>query len=96
MAHITARGRCEKQDISNSGGGDHDAYIKTVWILLENGADVTAQDDTLPTPLHLASSWGCPEILRILIEHGADVNALDGNRNMPLHLALVAVSVKTS
>ena len=72
------------------------AKAKTVQILLEHGAGVTAWDDTHSTPLHLASSWDIPEIVRLLIKHGADVNALDGNNKMPLHLASARVSVKTA
>lgn len=69
------------------------ARAKTVQVLLEYGADVTARDDTRSTPLHLALSTGAPEIAQLLIEHGADVNALDRNRQTPLHLSsLVSVS----
>ena len=72
------------------------AKAKTVQILLEHGAGVTAWDDTHSTPLHLASSSDSPKIVRLLIKHGADVNALDGNNKMPLHLAVASVSVKTT
>ena len=45
------------------------------------------RDKTQSTPLHLASSKGSGETVKLLIEHGADVNALDGKHSTPLHLA---------
>ena len=45
-------------------------------------------------PLHLASSRGDAETVRLLIEHGADVNARDGGHSTPLHLILSLVSVE--
>ena len=56
-------------------------------ILIRNGADVTARDDTQSTPLHLASARGCPETVDLLIRHGADVNAQNAKQSTPLHLA---------
>jgi ankyrin repeat protein len=51
-------------------------------MLIERGADVTAQDEDGDTPLHQASTpyWSKPsqkyaEIARMLLDHGADVNA---------------------
>lgn len=63
------------------------AKTKTVKVLLEQGADVTAHDITHATPLHLASSKGFFEIAQLLIKYGADVNALDENHKTSLHLA---------
>jgi ankyrin repeat protein len=68
------------------------AKVKTVQVLLEHGADVTARDDTRSTPLHLALSRRSPKIAQLLIEHGADVDALDGNLKTALHLASSYVS----
>jgi ankyrin repeat protein len=39
------------------------------------------------TPLHLASSGGHIETVRLLIEHAADVNAQDERNSTPLHFA---------
>ncbi len=69
---------------------------ETVRLLIEHGADVTAQDEAYSTPLHLASYQRSPETVRLLIEHGADVTAQDGGHRTPLHLALSMVSVTTA
>ena len=61
-----------------------------VRLLVEKGADVTAKDKSFSTPLHLASSFGTPEIVRLLIERGADITAEDERRRTPLHLASVS------
>ena len=42
---------------------------------------------THSTPLHLASSSGIPEIVRILVEKGSDVNAQNEIHMTPLHRA---------
>ncbi|KAH9035978.1 ankyrin repeat-containing domain protein [Lactarius hengduanensis] len=63
------------------------AKADTVRLLIGHGADVTAQDETKSTPLHLAASFGSAETVRLLIKHGADVTAQDGNFRTPLHLA---------
>ena len=61
--------------------------VEIVRLLMEKGADVTAKDKGLSTPLHLASSLGNPEIVRLLIERGADITAKDGRHRIPLHIA---------
>lgn len=86
----------KKQDDSHSFAWEDKsiARAETVRVLLEHGADVTAQDDAYSMPLHLASSEGAPDIARLLIEYGADINSLDGNRKTPLHLAASGVSAQ--
>jgi ankyrin repeat protein len=64
----------------------------TVRLLAIHGADVTAQDQTGSTPLHIASSWGCTEIVQLLIELGADINAQCTTQLTPLHTASAFVS----
>jgi ankyrin repeat protein len=59
----------------------------TVYLLIRQGADVTARDDTHSTPLHLASSKSSAETVDLLIHYGSDVNAKDANQSTPLHLA---------
>jgi ankyrin repeat protein len=70
--------------------------MKIVQLLIEKGANVSAQDETRSTPLHLASSSGIPEITRLLINHGASVTAQDQTHRTPLHLASSWVSAKTA
>ena len=71
-----------------------DEKVETVQLLIEHGMAVTAKDEDLSTPLHLASSSGIPEIVRVLIESGADVTDKDGSNRTPLHLASSWVSDK--
>ena len=73
-----------------------DAMTNTVRLLIHHGADVTAQDQSQSTPLHLVSesSLGSGEVVQLLIDHGADVTAIDGNRRTPLDLALSRVSAE--
>ena len=66
---------------------------EVVRIMLERGADATARDDNLKTPLHFAMTDGYsaptdysadPEVVRLLLENGAEVNAADEHGNTPL------------
>jgi len=67
-----------------------------VGLLIKHGADVSVQDKTYSTPLHLAAFSGSSEYVRLLLEHGADVTVLDGSRKTPLHLASSRVSATTA
>ena len=64
----------------------------TVKLLINHGADVTARDETLRTPLHLAAFSGSTKTVQLLIEHGADVTAQDRRKKTPLHLTFSDVS----
>ena len=63
-----------------------------VRLLINHGADVTAQDKTHSTPLHMASSEVNTKIVQLLIEHGADVTVKNEGHSTPLHLASSWVS----
>ena len=61
-------------------------------ILIDRGADVAVQDETLSSPLHLAAySGGSTLMMQLLIDHGADVTSQDKSNKTPLHAALCKV-----
>ena len=78
---------------------DYEAKSKfqaeTVKLLINHGADVTAQDESFRTPLHMAASLGSTKTVQLLIEHGADVTAQDRSKKTPLHLTFSDVSFIT-
>ena len=55
--------------------------------LLEAGADASARDDKLMTPLHFAAQRGYHDAVELLLEFNADVDAVDLNMYSPLHWA---------
>ena len=60
-----------------------DAIVK--FLITEHSQDVNfLGTDRDRTPLHLASSSGLVEVVRVLLEHGADVTALDYAGATPL------------
>jgi ankyrin len=72
--------------------------VEVVRMLINRGADVTAQNKDRHTPLHLAlipSTWIWSQVLterevevvRMLIDHGADLTAQNKDGETPLHLA---------
>ena len=53
-------------------------------VLLENGADVNAEDGHAVRPLHLAAMQGDVELLKALLPHKPDLDAKDGQgRSVP-------------
>ncbi|KAH9044371.1 hypothetical protein EDB85DRAFT_1853897 [Lactarius pseudohatsudake] len=66
--------------------------------LIRNGADVNAQDENDPTPLHLASSNHEVDSMQLLILSPRDVNARDKiNATVtPLHLASLTVTAESA
>ena len=51
------------------------AGCRIAELLLEGGVDPNIQDDNLETPLHVASRWGSPEIVKLLLGHNTVKNA---------------------
>ena len=64
----------------------HDRF-KTIQLLIQRGADVTARNNRNLTALHLLASLQGTESMQMLIQYGADVNARDEGNSTPLHLA---------
>ena len=62
-------------------------HLKATRMLIEHGADVTAQNEFGGTPLHLASQNGYEAVALVLIERGAGVEAQNNHGETPLHLA---------
>jgi ankyrin repeat protein len=60
-------------------------HVELARVLLENGADVSAQDKDNSTPLHWASGCGLVELVRVFLENGADASAQDKDKSTPLH-----------
>ena len=61
----------------------HSGIVK---YLIDNGASISAQDNTGATPLHEAVRYGQTDIVKILLNNGAKVNARDSLGKTPLLL----------
>ena len=62
-------------------------YVDDARVLIEHGADPTADNEDGLTSLHEASKWGRRNVVRLLLEHGAKVTAQDKDKSTPLHEA---------
>jgi len=51
-------------------------YVDVARMLVERGADVSAQAEDGRTPLHWASSYGHVDVARMLVERGADLQLI--------------------
>ena len=63
---------------------------EVIGMLIERGADVSAQNQNGETPLHLASREGHAEVVGMLIECGADLSAQGEYEDTPLHRSMPA------
>ena len=64
-----------------------EGHIDLAWMLVERGADVSAQTIDGSTALHLASENGHADLAQMLLERGADVSAQTESGWTALHLA---------
>ena len=66
-------------------------HVDLAQFLVERGADVSAKDKSLMTPLHKGSYSNHAGLVRFLVEHGADPDVSGGKdscrRWTPLHFA---------
>jgi len=62
-------------------------HLEVVQLLVERGANVSAQDVLGWTPLHVAAGNGHSDVVEFLIGKGVDVNAKDRYGRTPLHYA---------
>ncbi|WP_264688090.1 ankyrin repeat domain-containing protein [Wolbachia endosymbiont (group A) of Sympetrum striolatum] len=62
-------------------------HADVVNALIQNGANVNAEDNFKSTPLHNAARNGHIDTVKVLIAKGTDVNAKDQDGWTPLHLA---------
>jgi len=62
--------------------------LQAMISLLENGADVEAENIDGLRPIHCAVRTGRVELVELLINHGANVDAADVFGNRPLHEAV--------
>ncbi|CAF0705929.1 unnamed protein product [Brachionus calyciflorus] len=55
--------------------------------LVKNGVSLNSQNKNGETPLHIASRYGCIELVRILCEYGANLDIQDDQLETALHVA---------
>src|SRR5579862_7018293 len=65
-------------------------HTEIVELLLANGSDIEAKEETGRTPLHTAAFRGHATVVEVLIAKGANVNALTNDGKTPLDWALLS------
>ncbi|KAJ8688180.1 hypothetical protein QAD02_023975 [Eretmocerus hayati] len=64
---------------------NRDIAVETATYLLSHGADATATDAYLKTPLHTMKHSSYSQLIDVLVDYGADVNAQNIFGRTPLH-----------
>ena len=83
--HVRNKWKTLLHEVLESGFPFWAHHLEFTRLLLNHGADVDAQDDSLSTPLHLASCKGLPKATMLLLEHGANVQMQNSDGRTPLH-----------
>jgi ankyrin repeat protein len=77
----------DKEDMTPLHYAARNGHSSTVSLLIKRGADVNAQTEDNPTPLHAAvESENGGNAIEVLIKAGANIHAMD-NDGTPLHTA---------
>ena len=83
IEQLLKRGACASGSVENIVYPLHHAvdcdYVDCIYLLIQNGADVNAPDESNRTPLLLSASKGSYETMEALIQNGAHVNYCDTN-----------------
>ncbi len=77
-------------------GGESDALIRTVQVLMAAGADPNRKDDNNNTALMSAAQMCGPVIVERLIAAGAELNYKNGSGISPLAMALILGKVESA
>ncbi len=72
---------------------NNNEYDKLKELLDPNMYDVNICDDKNRTCLHIASSRGNIDIVKMLLDYGANTNIRDCVNNLPIHLAIISSHV---
>lgn len=65
----------------------HEIQSALVQHLIDQGADIEAQDTYKRRPIHSAAFHRCHHMIHTLLKNGAEVNAVDVDGDVPLHCA---------
>ena len=65
-----------------------DGDVKIASDLIESGANINSQDETLKSPLHYASSEGHHQVAKLLLEYGCKLNLQNAHGETPLFEAV--------
>jgi len=68
--------------------------FNAIKLLLENGADINAQNTSLETPLHQACWKGNLYTVQFLIENGGDVSLLNKSLSFSLYILIFFLKEK--
>ena len=71
-------------------------FILVVQHLIEEGANIEAQDKNQRTPLHFASYYGKTDVVKYLVSKGANINVKGKNWKTPYDVACGSIRANQS